>query len=211
MVAAGVAALYRYVPNTRVQWSHAWAGGLFSAAALELAKLLLVLYLGKVPTYSLVYGTFATVPILLVWIYLAWLIVLLGAMLTATLPGLGSNLLARGHEPGWRFQLALETLQALAHAAKKPEKGLTLQALATALGTVESTVEATLTTLAALDWVARLDEADAGHTPRYLLLVDPAATGIAPLLHVLLLRRDARTERLWDQARWDKLRLSELL
>ena len=44
-----------------------------------------------------------------------------------------------------------------------------------------------------------------------LLLVDPAATGIAPLLHVLLLRRDARTERLWDQARWDKLRLSELL
>ena len=113
MVATGVAALYRYVPNTRVQWSHAWAGGLFSAAALELAKLLLVLYLGKVPTYSLVYGTFATVPILLVWIYLAWLIVLLGAMLTATLPGLGTNLLARGHEPGWRFQLALETLQAL--------------------------------------------------------------------------------------------------
>ncbi len=211
MVAAGVAALYRYVPNTRVQWSHAWAGGLFSAAALELAKLLLVLYLGKVPTYSLVYGTFATVPILLVWIYLAWLIVLLGAMLTATLPGLGAHLLARGHEPGWRFHLGLEALQALAQAAEKPEKGLTLQALVTALGTVESAVEATLTTLVALDWVARLDEADAGHAPRYVLLVDPAATGIAPLLHVLLLRRDARTDRLWDQARWEKLRLSELL
>ena len=63
ILSAGTAALYYYVPNTGVKWSHAWAGGLFVSAGMEVAKKLLVLYLGKVPTYSAIYGTFATVPI----------------------------------------------------------------------------------------------------------------------------------------------------
>ena len=43
-------------------------------------------YLGTVPTYSLVYGAFATVPIFLVWIYIGWVIVLLGAVIAAYCP-----------------------------------------------------------------------------------------------------------------------------
>ena len=57
------------------------------------------------PTYSVVYGTFATVPILLVWIYLAWVIVLLGAVITAYLPSLLSGVVRRDQGAGWRFQL----------------------------------------------------------------------------------------------------------
>ena len=53
-----------------------------------MARSLLALYLGMVPTYSAVYGAFATVPILLVWIYIAWVIVLLGAVIAAYLPSL---------------------------------------------------------------------------------------------------------------------------
>ena len=68
LVAGAMAALYRYVPNTFVKWTHAWAGGLFVAAGIEIAKRVLSLYLSAVPTYSLVYGAFATLPILLVWI-----------------------------------------------------------------------------------------------------------------------------------------------
>ena len=62
LMTAGLAALYRYVPNTRVRWSHAMLGGLFVAAGLELAKKLLAWYLLSVPTYSMVYGTIANVP-----------------------------------------------------------------------------------------------------------------------------------------------------
>jgi membrane protein len=80
MLAAACAALYHHVPNTRVRWSHAWAGGIFVAVALEIAQRLLAYYLKTVPTYSVIYGAFATVPILLVWIYLMWVIVLLGAV-----------------------------------------------------------------------------------------------------------------------------------
>ncbi len=67
---------------------HAWAGGVFVAAAIELAKRVLAYYLSLVPTYSVLYGAFATVPILLVWIYVAWVIVLLGAVIAAYLPSL---------------------------------------------------------------------------------------------------------------------------
>src|SRR5881227_2732479 len=46
LLAAGFAALYRYVPNTPVRRGHAWAGGLFSATGIEVARKLLAIYLG---------------------------------------------------------------------------------------------------------------------------------------------------------------------
>ena len=76
------------MPNTPVRRGHAWPAALFAAIGIEVAKRLLAWYIGKVPTYSTVYGTFATVPILLVWIYIAWVIVLLGAVIAAYLPSL---------------------------------------------------------------------------------------------------------------------------
>ena len=89
---------------------------LFVAGAIEIAKRLLAFYLGLVPTYSVLYGAFATVPILLVWIYVAWVIVLFGAVIAAYLPSLLSGVARRGGTPGWPFQLAIEVLQHLAAA-----------------------------------------------------------------------------------------------
>ena len=73
--------LYAAVPNTRVPLRHALLGGLFSAVLFEIAKALFGLYVRLFPGYHLIYGAFATVPLFLVWIYLSWLIVLLGAEL----------------------------------------------------------------------------------------------------------------------------------
>ena len=81
LLAWAISALYKYVPYTQVRWSHAWVGGLWVATATEVARNVLTYYFGKMPTFSVVYGAFATVPILLVWIYLAWTIVLIGAVL----------------------------------------------------------------------------------------------------------------------------------
>lgn len=85
LVWAGLTALYRYVPNARVMARHAILGGLFAATALEMAKKLLAIYLLKMPAYSMIYGAFATVPLLLIWIYIAWLLVLIGAEIAASL------------------------------------------------------------------------------------------------------------------------------
>ncbi|MFY8088681.1 MAG: YihY family inner membrane protein, partial [Rubrivivax sp.] len=80
LLAATTAGLFHFVPHTAVRWRHAWAGGLFVAVGFEVVKKLLAWYLDTVPSYSAVYGAFAAVPILLLWVYLVWVIVLLGAV-----------------------------------------------------------------------------------------------------------------------------------
>ena len=211
MLAAGMAAMYYYVPNTTVRWKHAWAGGLFVSTAMEAAKKLLALYLAKVPTYSVVYGTFATVPILLVWIYLAWVIVLVGAVITAYLPSLLSGVVRRDMGAGWRFQLALETLQALHSVRGSVERGLTVDQLAARTQVSHLGVESVLEPLLQMDWVARIDPLPDHPDDRYVLLADPDSTPLEPLAHKLLLRYAPTTSRFWGNARLSNLRLRDAL
>jgi membrane protein len=56
------------VPNTHVAWRPLLVVSFFTALVLEAARSGLTFYLASMPTFSLIYGTFATVPILLVWI-----------------------------------------------------------------------------------------------------------------------------------------------
>lgn len=84
MTTAALVLAYRIVPNRHVPMRHAIAGGLFAAAMFELTKYLFVVYLAKVPTYSLIYGAFAAVPIFLLWLFCCWMVVLVGAEVTAT-------------------------------------------------------------------------------------------------------------------------------
>jgi membrane protein len=77
--------LYATVPNAQVPIRHAFFGGLFAAILFEVAKMLFGLYVRLFPSYQLIYGAFATVPLFLLWIYLSWLIVLVGAELVCSL------------------------------------------------------------------------------------------------------------------------------
>ncbi|MDP3171422.1 MAG: YihY family inner membrane protein [Polaromonas sp.] len=211
LLAGGMAALYRYVPNTFVRWAHAWAGGLFVAAGIELAKKVLTLYLSSVPTYSLVYGAFATLPILLVWIYVAWVIVLLGAVIAAYLPSLLAGVARRGSSHGWQFQLAVELLQQLHQARSTPRIGLEASELARALQVDVLQLEPVLGTLVSLDWIGQLTDPEDDKEARYVLLADPDATALAPLMAQLLLSRDPSMENLWENGRFPSLRMRDVL
>ena len=211
ILAAGMAAMYYYVPNTTVRWRHAWTGGLFVSTAMEAAKKLLALYLAKVPTYSVVYGTFATVPILLIWIYLAWVIVLIGAVITAYLPSLLSGVVRRDMGAGWRFQLALEALQALHSVRGSVEHGLTVDQLAARMQVSHLGVESVLEPLLQMDWVARIDPLPDHPDDRYVMLADPDSTLLEPLAHALLLRNAPTTGQFWSNARLSTLRLRDAL
>ncbi len=211
LLAGGMAALYRYVPNTYVRWAHAWVGGLFVAAGIELAKKALTLYLSSVPTYSLVYGAFATLPILLVWIYVAWVIVLLGAVIAAYLPSLLAGVKRRGSAHGWQFQLAVELLQQLHAARSTARMGLEGSQLAQALQVDVLQLEPVLGTLTALDWIGQLSDPDDANEARYVLLADPASTALEPLMAQLLLSRDASMKNLWENGHFPLLRLRDVL
>ncbi len=77
--------IFMIVPNRRVRWNHALAGAAFSALAFELSKRGFVFYISNFPTYEKLYGALATIPIFLVWIYVSWVVILLGASLAAAL------------------------------------------------------------------------------------------------------------------------------
>ena len=207
VIATSLAAMYRFVPNTQVRWTHALLGGVFAASGLELAKRVLAWYLAQVPTISAVYGAFATVPILLIWIYVAWVIVLLGAVVAAYLPSLQSGVARRGDTPGWNFQLSLEILQALA----KKGSGENLDALSKGLRVDDLQLESPLQTLMSLDWIGKLDEVVQGQGGRYVLLINPATTLLAPLSERLLLPNQASTQKLWQKNQWSKMLVSEVL
>ncbi|WCT25458.1 YihY family inner membrane protein [Acidovorax temperans] len=215
VLAGGMAALYHYVPNTPVKWRHAWTGGLFVAVCIELAKKVLAVYLGKVPTYSVVYGAFATLPILLVWIYVAWVIVLLGAVVTAYLPSLLAGVARRGTVAGWTFQLAVEVLQQLHRVRHQHIKGLRPSQLAQLLRVDGLQLAPVLEALTALDWVGQVNDAAVGEADapesRYVLLANPGTTPLAPLVRRLLLERSESLQPLWSKARLEGLLLEDVL
>jgi membrane protein len=208
MITAGIAGLFRYVPNTQVMWRHAFAGGLFVAVGFEIAKRVLAWYVQSVPTYSTIYGAFATVPIFLVWLYLGWVIVLLGAVVAAYSPSLQMRVLRRPTTPGDRFALALAVLRELARARASHAHGLGVSQLAQALRTEPLQIEPILEALVALDWAARLDEAG---SPRHVLLCEPSATPAHPLLQRLLLAPSPELSGFWRRAGFDRMTLAEAM
>jgi membrane protein len=80
------ALLYMTVPNRWVDWRDALWGGLVAAIAFEVAKRVFAIFIRQFPTYAIIYGALAALPLFLVWMYLSWLITLVGALLTAALP-----------------------------------------------------------------------------------------------------------------------------
>ena len=204
-----VSGLYFYVPNTRVRWRHAFTAGLMAVVGIELGKKVLTGYLAEMPTYSAIYGAFAAVPILLVWIYVAWTIVLLGAVVASSLPELGRHHLRRPTGAGWHFQLALEVLSFLQTARQQAAGGLSQIELAHRMRVQASELDAALRQLQKLDWVGALQ--DDGAEPRLVLLVEPASTPLAPLVQRLLLRPAQGNQAFWRGARLDQMQLADAL
>jgi membrane protein len=79
--------LYWALPNRPVSRWHAGLSGVLAALAFVGMQRLFALYVVKLPTYTLIFGTFSAIPIFLLWLYMSWTVILLGALLTAELPG----------------------------------------------------------------------------------------------------------------------------
>lgn len=71
--------LYKWIPNCNVRWLHAFSGATLAVFLFEMAKAGFTLYISYFPSYEILYGALAAIPLLLIWIYLTWLIVLIGA------------------------------------------------------------------------------------------------------------------------------------
>ncbi|HEV2538836.1 MAG TPA: YihY family inner membrane protein [Frateuria sp.] len=77
--------MYGTVPNCRVRRSDAALGALIAAVLFEIARWGFTLFVSRAQTYQQIYGVLATIPIFLLWIYLSWVIAILGASVAASL------------------------------------------------------------------------------------------------------------------------------
>ena len=80
--------IYLIVPNTKINWRDSAVGALVAAVFFTLGKKCFNWYIVTFPSYHLIYGAMATLPILLLWLQLSWLAILLGAQLAAALQDL---------------------------------------------------------------------------------------------------------------------------
>jgi len=77
----GMSAVYYFFPNLKVQWKAALAGGLMAGIALEIGTYLFRIYAGMTSTVLLkIYGTLLAIPLAIGWMWILWVIVLLGAV-----------------------------------------------------------------------------------------------------------------------------------
>ena len=184
---AALALLYGVVPARRVELRHALIGGMVAGVCFEIAKRAFALYLQQVPTYTLIYGAFATIPIFLVWLYFSWVVVLAGAVFTAMLPAYHAKP-ELDMAPGERLAEAIGALSILARAHGEG-RFIPLNAMARELHTQPYRCEEVLVRAMARGWVARTEKdkwvlaRDAGSIRLVDLyhefVFDPAAVGVA--------------------------------
>ncbi|MCD6681021.1 MAG: YihY family inner membrane protein [Burkholderiaceae bacterium] len=166
---AGLTLLYRLLPSASVRWRDALLGAALAASLFEFLRTALGLYVTSLPTYKIVYGTFAALPLFLLWLFLGWMAVLLGALLAANLrfwaspgePHLERTPQARFDDARSVLDAMCERLGADSHAA------MPVDDIAHALGhDAERTVEAALL-------LTRL-----GYLTRFVQLGDPQAASV---------------------------------
>lgn len=178
----GFTALYWIIPNRTVQARDAAAGGLVAAVFFEISKAGFAAYLTAFPVYKTIYGAVATVPIFLLWLYVAWSIVLIGALVAAALPDWRANRLfgagAGAMTPAQRVMLGFAVLRELAVAARSGG-GLKPKVLLRRLPVQAAILENMLSRLRGSHFIERTAN------DRWLLSRDPSFATLHDLLTAL--------------------------
>ncbi|HKS90081.1 MAG TPA: YihY family inner membrane protein [Stellaceae bacterium] len=171
--------LYCIIPNCAVRWRDGAAGAAVAAVAIEILKIGFAVYIGAMSSYQTIYGALATIPIFLLWMYVTWNAVLLGAVVAANLPTWRvDERLAHLSSGGVRLGFSLALLAALARAQRH---GATrrIATLAGELGIPTSVVDEHLQTLARAGLCAPTQ--DGG----WVLAWDPASATLHDLYQAL--------------------------
>src|SRR5712672_3120842 len=148
------ALLYCVIPNCAVRWRDGLAGAAVAAIVIEILKSGFSIYIGTMSSYQTVYGAIAAIPIFLLWMYVSWMAVLLGAVVAANLPTWRvDERLAHLSTGGVRLGFSLALIGALARAQRR---GATcrIAALAAELGVATSVVDEHLQQLTRAGFVA---------------------------------------------------------
>ncbi len=200
MIVALLAVFYVIIPNRPVSFSAGLTGGLIAGVAFSLLRKLFGWYVVTFPTYQNIYGAMSVIPIFLVWMYLSWLIVLVGAIITASI----SEWQSAGGKPmslkvayGMRLVVAVQILAVLHDAARGDGGAVHRSRILRATGGGGEVVDGILNQLRNARYVERTS------ANRWLLARDPDTLTLYDLYQVLGLGFGERTiptgEEPWRQ------------
>ena len=196
--------VYILVPYRHVELRHAASGALLAGIAFELAKRAFAVYLANFPTYTLIYGAFATVPVFLVWVYVSWLVLLAGATFTALLPGYRVITTERNRAPGRDLAEALDILGVLARAQDAGQV-LPLTRVAAQARVMPHRCEVALERCAGLGWVAKTEK------DGWVLARDADTIRVADVYRAFVLDPEVTGERLAEHWKHIDVSLGETL
>ncbi len=186
LIVAAFALFYVVMPNRPVRWRHAVAGAALAGLLFTALRWGFSLYVVKFPSYQAIYGAISSIPLFLIWMYLSWAVVLIGATVTAALPE-WQHLRGRGASrsaPGRRLRVAVDVLRRLDLAQRTCGGPVARRALLTHTAAADGELDTVLGDLSAGRLVAR------GERESWVLARDPATVTLADLLRVLGLSLD---------------------
>jgi len=173
--------LYCLIPNCAVRWRDGLLGAVIAATVIEIEKLGFTVYITSMSSYQTVYGAIAGIPIFLLWMYMSWMSVLIGAVVAANLPTWRvDERLSHLSAGGVRLGFSIALIAALARAQRLGRGGsYRTAALATELGVPTSVVDEHLQQLARAGFVS------ATQAGGWVLSWDPASATLHDLYRAL--------------------------
>ena len=133
--------LYGLIPNCAVRWRDGALGAMIATLAIEILKIGFSIYISATSFYNTVYGALAVIPIFLLWMYISWMAVLVGAVVAAALPNWRiDERIGTVPAGGVRLGLSLALIAALARAQRDGETRST-PALAGELGVATTVID----------------------------------------------------------------------
>jgi YihY family inner membrane protein len=192
-VLATFTALYRYLPVQRVRWKYAAAGGAFASVGFLIVNAAMHLYF-RFGTNS-AYGKAAVVPLIGFWVFLAWIIIILGVEVSYIAQNRRSLLEPRQVNPSLFEGEALVALVFhLREAHRTGTNPVTFSALLESTGLVPDGLRAALKFLAQRGWVlqAQRASADDDEEPSFVIARDLSRESLRGLLEDYLVRQRRR-------------------
>lgn len=181
LVIAAFSFVYMFIPNTRVRFVPALAGGIAGGILWQTAGWAFATFVATSAQYAAIYSSFAILVLFLIWIYVSWLVLLLGASVAFYVQH-PEYLVAQAGEPRlsnrMRERLALAVMGRIVEHFMVGQPAWTLQQLTQALGVPMHGVQAVLEAMESRRLVARNSE----DPPAYLLAREPSAITVAQLL-----------------------------
>lgn len=116
--------VFLYLPSTHIRFIDAFVGSTFTGISLILGKEIFYYYIQTIQSYQMIYGSLASIPILMVWLFISWAIILFGGCVAALLPNFQYPFIdLKGHTTQEEtFYQALEILQVLQERGKLLQK-----------------------------------------------------------------------------------------